>query len=92
MTSAGLKKMLLLESALYGVKSLILAIPCSLIIHCFMYSLISQGMTPFMFYINWHAYGIAVIVVTIVVVMAMLFSLSSVAKVEIVKELKTGSI
>ncbi|MBD5525331.1 MAG: FtsX-like permease family protein [Lachnospiraceae bacterium] len=91
MTPTGLKKMLLLESALYGVKSLILALPISLIIHYVMYSLISKGMTPFMFYINLGVYGIALIVVTLVVVMAMLFSLRSVEKVEIVKELKTGS-
>lgn len=92
MTSVGLKKMLLLESALYGIKSLIFAIPISLIVHYIMYSLISKGMTPFMFYINLSAYGIAVIVVALVVVIAMLFSLRSVEKVEIVKELKTGSI
>ena len=92
MTAVGLKKMLLLESVLYGVKSLIFAIPISLIIHYIMYSLISKGMTPFMFYINLGAYGIAVIMVIFVVVMAMLFSLRSVEKVEIVKELKIGSI
>ena len=91
MTSGGLKKMLLLESVLYGMKSLILAIPLSLIIHYVMYSMISKGMSPFVFYINWGAYGIAVIMVALVVVMAMLFSLRSIEKVEIVKELKTGS-
>ena len=91
MTSGGLKKMLLLESVLYGMKSLIFAIPISLIIHCVMYSMISKGMTPFVFYINWGAYGIAVIMVALVVVTAMLFSLRSIEKVEIVKELKTGS-
>lgn len=91
MTSGGLKKMLLLESVLYGMKSLIFAIPISLIIHYVMYSMISKGMTPFVFYINWGAYGIAVIMVALVVVMAMLFSLRSIEKVEIVKELKTGS-
>ena len=57
-----------------------------------MYSLISKGMTPFMFYINLGAYGIAAIMVNFVVVMAMLFSLRSVENVEIVKELKMGSI
>ncbi len=92
MTAVGLKKMLLLESALYGIKSLIFAIPISLIVYYIMYSLISKGMTPFMFYINWSAYGIAAIMVIFVVVMAMLFSLRSVEKVEIVKELKMGSI
>ena len=92
MTDVGLKKMLLLESALYGVKSLIFAIPISLIIHYIMYSLISKGMTPFMFYINLGAYGIAAIMVIFAVVMAMLFSLRNVEKVEIVKELKMGSI
>lgn len=92
MTSGGLKKMLLLESVLYGMKSLIFAIPISLIIHYVMYSMISKGMTPFVFYINWGAYGIAVIMVALVVVTAMLFSLRSIEKVEIVKELKTGSL
>ena len=92
MTAVGLKKMLLLESVLYGVKSLIFAIPISLIIHYIMYSLISKGMTPFMFYINLGAYGIAIIMVIFVVMMAMVFSLRSVEKVEIVKELKMGSI
>lgn len=91
MTSGGLKKMLLLESVLYGMKSLIFAIPISLIIHYVMYSMISKGMTPFVFYINWGAYGIAVIMIALVVVTAMLFSLRSIEKVEIVKELKTGS-
>lgn len=91
MTSGDLKKMLLLESVLYGMKSLIFAIPISLIIHYVMYSMISKGMTPFVFYINWGAYGIAVIMVALVVVTAMLFSLRSIEKVEIVKELKTGS-
>ena len=91
MTSGDLKKMLLLESVLYGMKSLIFAIPISLIIHYVMYSMISKGMPPFVFYINWGAYGIAVIMVALVVVTAMLFSLRSIEKVEIVKELKTGS-
>lgn len=92
MTAVGLKQMLLLEAALYGVKSLIFAMPISLIIHYIMYSLISEGMTPFMFYINLGAYGIAVIMVIFIVVMAMLSSLRSIEKVEIMKELKTGSI
>ena len=92
MTAAGLKKMLLLESALYGVKSLLFAIPVSLMIHYIMYSLIAKGMTPFMFYIKWGVYGIAAIMVIIIVVMAMLFSMRSVEKVEIVEELKMGSI
>lgn len=92
MTSSGLKKMLLLEAALYGIKSLLFAIPISFIIHYILYSLISNGMTPFMFYIQWEAYGIAVIAVAFVVVMAMLFSLRGIEKVEIVKELKNESI
>ena len=91
MTSGDLKKMLLLESVLYGMKSLIFAIPISLIIHYVMYSMISKGMTPFVFYINWGAYGIAVIMVALVKKTTMLFSLRSIEKVEIVKELKTGS-
>ena len=92
MTAACLKKMLLLESALYGVKSLLFAVPISLAIHYMMYLLISKGMTPFLFYIKWGAYGIAAMMVIIVVVMAMMFSLRSAEKVEMVEELKMGSI
>lgn len=92
MTSKGLTKTLLLEAALYGVKALTVAIPVSLIIHYIMYYLISKGMTPFMFYIGWRSYFIAIIAVIAVVVGAMLFSVRSISNVEIVKELKTGSI
>ncbi len=91
MTSGGLQKMLLLESALYGIKSLVVALPVSLLVHYIMYRLISAGMTPFVFYINWVSYGIAVALVAVVVVTAMLFSLGRVRNVEIVKELKSGS-
>lgn len=83
--------MLLLESTLYGIKSLIVALPVSLIVHYIMYRLISTGMTPFVFYINWEAYGIAVALVAVVVITAMLFSFGRVRNIEIVKELKSGS-
>lgn len=75
MTSVGLKKMLLLESSLYGIKSLMFALLINLIIDYVMYSMISKGMTPFVFYINWGIYGIAIIMVAFI--MAMLFSLQS---------------
>lgn len=91
MTYGGLQKMLLLESTLYGIKSLIVALPVSLIVHYIMYRLISTGMTPFVFYINWEAYGIAVALVAVVVITAMLFSFGRVRNIEIVKELKSGS-
>lgn len=54
-------------------------------------TLICTGMTPFVFYIKWGSYGIAVLAVALVVIGAMMFSIRSVAKVEIVKELKMGS-
>lgn len=92
MSPKGLTKTLLLEATLYGVKALAVALPVSLIIHYIMYSLISKGMTPFMFYISLGAYGIAIVAVIAIVVGAMLFSIHSIANVEIVKELKTGSI
>lgn len=91
MTSDGLRKMLLMEASLYAAKSLLFALPVSLMVRFGMYSLISRGMTPFVFYMDWGIYGVAVILVILIVVMAMLFSLQSVKKLEIVSELKRGS-
>lgn len=91
MTSDGLRKMLLMEASLYATKSLFFALPISLMVRFGMYSLISRGMTPFVFYMDWGIYGGAVILVILIVVMAMLFSLHSVKKMEIVSELKRGS-
>ncbi len=87
MGQRGLRQMLLLEAALYGVKALLLALPISFLIHCILYRLISNGMTPFVFYVNGTAYGIAIIAVCLVVLGAMLFALQSVGKVGIVRQL-----
>lgn len=87
MSSGGLKKMLLLEAALYGIKSLVFALPISFVIHCVIYRIISAE-EPFLFYINWSSYIIAALTVAIIVVCAMLFSVHSISTMEIVKELK----
>lgn len=87
MTSGGLKKMLLLEAALYGIKSLVFALPISFVIHCAIYHILSAE-EPFLFYINWSSYVIAALTVAIIVVFAMLFSVHNISKMEIVKELK----
>lgn len=92
MTAKGLKRMLLLEAALYGIKSLVLALPISLLIHYILYYLICTGMTPFVFYLRGGVYVIAILAVCLIVISAMLFSVSSMKKVEIVKQLKMGSI
>jgi ABC-type antimicrobial peptide transport system permease subunit len=49
-------------------------------------------MTPFVFYIKPSVYAIATTAVCLIVIFAMLFSVSSMKKVEIVHELKMGSI
>lgn len=92
MTAKGLKRMLLLEAALYGIKALVLALPISLLIHYILYYLICTGMTPFVFYLKGGVYVIAIAAVCLIVISAMLFSVSSMKKVEIVKQLKMGSI
>ncbi len=92
MTAKGLKRMLLLEASLYGIKALVLALPISLIIHYSLYYLICSGMTPFVFYFKGDAYVIAIAAVCLIVISAMLFSVRSIKKVEIVKQLKMGSI
>lgn len=92
MTTKELNRMLLLEAALYGIKALVLALPISLAIHYILYYLISTGMTPFVFYLKGGVYVIAIAAVCLIVISAMLFSVRSIKKVEIVKQLKMGSI
>ena len=91
MTAKGLKCTLLLEAVLYGVKALVLALPVSFLIHCAIYYLISSGMTPFAFYINGGIYVLAVLAVSVMVCIAMMFAFKSVSQVEIVKELKLSN-
>lgn len=92
MTTKELNRMLLLEAALYGIKALVLALPISLIIHDILYYLICTGMTPFVFYLKGSVYVIATAAVCLIVISAMLFSVRSIKKVEIVEQLKMGSI
>lgn len=92
MTTKGLKRMLILEAALYGIKALVLALPVSLVIHYIIYYLICTGMNPFVFYIKGGVYVIAVAAVCLIVISAMLFSISSIKKVEIIEEMKMESI
>lgn len=92
MSAKGLKRMLLLEAALYGIKALVLALPVSLFIHYILYYLICTGMTPFVFYLKGDVYVIAIAAVCLIMIFAMLFSVSSIKKIELVKQLKMGSI
>ena len=77
MTAKGLKCTLLLEAVLYGVKALVLALPVSFLIHCAIYYLISSGMTPFAFYINGGIYVLAVLAVSVMVCIAMMFAFAN---------------
>ena len=92
MTAKALNRMLLLEAALYGIKALVLALPISLMIHYILYYLICTGMTPFVFYLKGGVYAIAIAAVCLIVISAMMFSVRSIKNVEIVKQLKMGSI
>ena len=92
MTAKALNRMLLLEAALYGIKALVLALPISLLIHYILYYLICTGMTPFVFYFKGGVYVVAIAAVCLIVISAMLFSVRSIKNVEIVKQLKMGSI
>ena len=88
MTEKGLKKTLLLEAILYGGKALLAALPVSYIIHCVIYKVITMADNPFAFYVNGWSYVVAVIAVAVIVVSAMLFSLNSLGKIDIIKESK----
>ncbi len=88
MSEKGLKKTLLIEAALYGIKALMIAEPVSLLIHFMMYRFISDAMNPFVFYVNWRAYGIATAAAATIIVAEMIFSMHGIKKLEIAQELK----
>jgi ABC-type antimicrobial peptide transport system permease subunit len=90
MTTKGLMKMLLLEATLYGIKALLPALAVSLAVHYILYYLICTGMTPFVFYIRWGVYGVAIVAVCVIVVVAMMFSAGNVRKVDIITALSFG--
>ncbi|MCR5196408.1 MAG: ABC transporter permease [Pseudobutyrivibrio sp.] len=86
MTDGGFKKMLVLETILYGLKALGLGLPISVLISFLMHRTMTNLVMPFM--LNWTSYILVIIVVFAVVSLSMLLSSAKVKKDNIIETLK----
>ena len=86
MTEKGFKKLLSLETILYGLKSLGMGLPLSLLI-TYLINLALSGMAmPFV--VNWKLYSIVIVAVFAVVSISMLLSTAKVKNDNIIDALK----
>jgi len=86
-TPKGFRKMIVLESAFYGLKAILISIPLSLLISFGMYKLIMDTMVlPFS--VDWVLYLIVIAVVFAIIGMSMIYSVSKLRHDSIVETLK----
>ncbi len=85
-TQKGFYKMICLESILYAVKSLVIAIPLSIIASYGMNRLMASDMLPFT--LDYKMYIAVIIAVFVVVGLSMLFSIQKIRKDSIIETLK----
>ena len=86
MTPGGFRKMIRLESLLYGIRSLVVALPLSVVINLLMNRSLGSDSIPYEF--DWMMYLAAVVVVFILISVTMLFSVSKLKKDSVVETLK----
>lgn len=79
MTKKGFNKMMNFECLLYGSKALILGLPVSAFITYLIYKSVSEGFAA-IYHLPWHAVGIAVLSVFIVVFATMMYSMNKIKK------------
>lgn len=85
-TPKGFNKMIMLESALYGIRALIFAVPISILISFLMNQSISSRTLPFI--INWQLYLMVIGFVFAIIFMTMIYSVKKASKNTIVETLK----
>lgn len=86
MTPAGFRKMICLESLLYGFKALIFGLPISAGLSYLMNKQIGSGVIPFE--INWGLYLLVVAVVFLVIGLTMFYAVAKAQRNSIVETLK----
>ena len=86
MTPGGFRKMIRLESLLYGIRSLVVALPLSVVINLLMNRSLGSESIPYEF--DWMMYLAAVVVVFILISVTMLYSVSKLKKDSVVETLK----
>ena len=92
LTSKGMRKMMIFESILYGVKSLLFSLPVSLGMTYLVYLVASDSGYEMAFYVPWDKFIIAIASVFIIVVLSMIYSIKKVNKENTVETLRNENI
>ena len=92
LTSKGMRKMMIFESILYGVKSLLFSLPVSLAMTYLVYLVASDSGYEMAFYVPWDKFIIAIASVFIIVVLSMIYSIKKVNKENTVETLRNENI
>ena len=86
---SGIKKMMVFECLLYGIRSIIFAAPASIVLSYLIYEVYGgSGEFSFGFFIPWYAIVIAVAGVFVVVGISMAYSVTKVKEDNLIDELK----
>ncbi len=88
LTKKGLIKMMIFESLLYGIKSLLFSLPTALGITYIIYLVASDSGYVMGFYVPWDKFLIAVFSVFVIVAVSMLYALIKIDKLNTVDALK----
>lgn len=92
LTSKGMRKMMLFESILYGIKSLLFSLPVSLAITYLIYYVVTDSGYDMSFYVPWGTFLTAIISVFIIVALSMVYSMKKVNKENTVETLRNENI
>ena len=92
LTSKGMRKMMIFESVLYGVKSLLFSLPVSLGMTYLVYYVASDSGYEMGFYVPWDKFIIAIASVFIIVALSMVYSIKKVNKENTVETLRNENI
>lgn len=85
MTEKGFKKMISLETILYALRALVVALPLSVFVF---YMMCKRAYNLDQFHLNWGLYLVVIVVVVVIVGISMLMSISKVKNDEIIEVLK----
>lgn len=85
-TPKGFNKIVMLESAFYGIKALVFALPISVVISLIMNKALGSDNLPFT--MNWQLYFIVILAVFVIIGATMLYSVKSLRKDNIIETLK----
>ncbi|MCH5200295.1 MAG: FtsX-like permease family protein [Oscillospiraceae bacterium] len=91
MTSGGFNRMMIYETILYGVKSLLYGLPAAMVITVVIHLIIAPEF-EMSFRMPWGAIGIAMLSVFTAVILTMLYALSKVKRANPIDELKNENI